>query len=76
MEAFTTVTKEVNRAIDSKDSSDLMCIAMLMLPLMSTIDEFMKALREDVDKAKKEESSSKDPLDDILHQIKPNESIS
>ena len=53
-----------------------MCIAMLMLPLMSTIDEFMKALREDVDKAKKEESSSKDPLDDILHQIKPNESIS
>ena len=72
MEAIRTVTKEINKAIDSKDGSDRMCIAMLMLPLMPAIDEFMKVLKEDV----KEESSPEDTLNNLSYQIKINGSIS
>lgn len=72
MEAFRTVTKEINNAIDSKDESDRMCIAMLMFPLISAIDEFMKALRKDV----KEESSPEDTFNNLSCQIKINGSIS
>ena len=68
MEAFRTVTKEINNAIDSKDGSDRMCIAMMMLPLMPAIDEFIKLLKEDV----KEESSPEDTLNNPLLQVKPN----
>ena len=68
MEAFRTVTKEINNAIDSKDESDRMCIAMMMFLLMPAIDEFIKLLKEDV----KEESSPEDTLNNPLLQIKPN----
>ena len=71
-EAFRTVTKEINKAIDLKDESDRICIAMMMLPLMPAIDEFMKVLKEDV----KEESSPEDTLNNLSCQIKINESIS
>ena len=72
MEAIRTVTKEINNAIDSKDGSDRMCIAILMLPLMPAIDEFMKVLKEDV----KEEPSPEDTLNNLSCQIKINGSIS
>ena len=72
MEAFRTVTKEINNAIDSKDESDRMCIAMMMFLLMPAIDEFMKILKEDV----KEESSPEDTLNNPLLQVKPNETPS
>lgn len=72
MEAFRTVTKEINNAIDSKDGSDRMCVEILMLPLMLAIDEFMKVLKEDV----KEESSPEDTLNNLSCQIKINGSIS
>ena len=49
-----------------------MCIAMMMLPLMPAIDEFMKVLKEDV----KEESSPEDTLNNLSCQIKINGSIS
>ena len=68
MEAFRIVTKEINNAIDSKDESDRMYIAMMMLPLMPAIDEFIKLLKEDV----KEESSLEDTLNNPLLQVKPN----
>ena len=53
-----------------------MITAMLLLPLMPAIDEFMKVLKEDVDEFKEEKSSSEDPLDDLIRQMKPNGSIS
>ena len=68
MEAFRIVTKEINNAIDSKDESDRMCIAMMMFPLMPAIDEFMKILKEDV----KGEPSPEDTLNNPLLQVKPN----
>ena len=76
IDAIRTVTKELNDAIDPKNSKDRVVTAMLLLPLMPAIDEFMKVLKEDVDEFKKEESSSEDPLDDLIRQMKPNGSIS
>ena len=76
IDAIRTVTKELNYAVDPKNSNDRVITAMLLLPLMPAIDEFMKVLKEDVDEFKEEKSSSEDPLDDLIHQIKPNGSIS
>ena len=76
IDAIRTVTKELNDAIDPKNSKDRVITAMLLLPLMPAIDEFMRVLKEYVEDFKKEESSSEDPLDDFIHQIKPNGSIS
>ena len=76
IEAFRTVTKEVNRAIESGNSGDRMCVAMLLLPLLPAIDEFMKILKDEVKDAKEEKPSSEDPLDNFIHQIKPNGTIS
>lgn len=76
IDAIRTVTKELNDAVDPRNSKDRVVTAMLLLPLMPAIDEFMKVLKEDVDEFKEEKSSSEDPLDKILHQIKPNGSIS
>ena len=76
IDAIRTVTKELNYAVDPKNSNDRVITAMLLLPLMPAIDEFMKVLKEDVEEFKEEKSSSEDPLDKILHQIKPNGSIS
>ena len=54
---------------------------MLLLPLLPAIDEFMAALKKEVDDKSESseespEKSPEDPLDKILHQIKPNGSIS
>lgn len=76
IDAIRIVTKELNDAVDPKNSKDRVVTAMLLLPLMPAIDEFMRVLKEDVEEFKEEESSSEDPLDKILHQIKPNGSIS
>lgn len=53
-----------------------MCVAMMLLPLMPAIDEFMKVLKDEVRDAEEEKPSSEDPLDNIIHQIKPNGTIS
>lgn len=76
IDAIRTVTKELNYAVDPKNSNDRVITAMLLLPLMPAIDEFMKVLKEDVDEFKEERSSSEDPLDDLIRQMKPNGSIS
>ena len=76
IDAIRTVTKELNYAVDPKNSNDRVITAMLLLPLMPAIDEFMRVLKEDVDEFKEEKSSSEDPLDDLIRQMKPNGSIS
>ena len=77
VEAFRTVTKEVTSATDSENTGDRLCIAMLLLPLLPAIDEFMAVLKEEAEsETKSPEESPEDPLDKILHQIKPNGSIS
>ena len=81
MEAFRTVTKEVTSATDSENTGDRLCVAMLLMPLLPAIDEFMAALKKEVDDKSESseeslEESSEDPLDKILHQIKSNGSIS
>ena len=76
IDAIRTVTKELNYVIDPKNSKDRVVIAMLLLPLMPAIDEFMRVLKEDVEEIKEAESSSEDPLDDFIRQIQPNGSIS
>ena len=76
IDAIRTITKELNYAVDPKNSNDRVITAMLLLPLMPAIDEFMKVLKEDVDEFKEEKSSSEDPLDDLIRQMKSNGSIS
>ena len=77
MEAFRTVTKEVTSAIDSENTGDRLCVAMLLMPLLPAIDEFMAVLKKETEKeTESPEESPEDPLDKILHQIKPNGSIS
>ena len=77
MEAFRTVMKEVTSAVDSENTGDRLCVAMLLMPLLPAIDEFMAVLKKEVDdKSESPEESPEDPLDKILHQIKPNGSIS
>ena len=72
-EAFRTITREINHAISNEGKEDRMLIAMLMLPFLPTVDEFMRTLKEETEAAKKE--APKDPLDEILRQVKPNGSI-
>ena len=81
MEAFRTVMKEVTSATDSENTGDRLCVAMLLMPLLPAIDEFMAALKKEIENETESseestEESSEDPLDKILHQIKPNGSIS
>ena len=81
VEAFRTVTKEVTSAIDSENTGDRLCVAMLLMPLLPAIDEFMAALKKEIENETESseespEESPEDPLDKILHQIKPNGSIS
>ena len=67
-DAFRTVTKEINKAIDSKSSADRICIAMLLLPLMPAIDEFMKVLKEET-KQENEKSYSEDSFDNFIPSV-------
>ena len=73
VEAFQTVSREMNHAISNEGKEDRVLIAMLLLPFLPTVDEFMRTLKEETEAAKKE--APKDPLDEILRQIKPNGSI-
>ena len=60
----------MHHAISNEGKEDRMLIAMLLLPFLPTVDEFMRTLKEETEAAKKE--APKDPLDEILRQIKPN----
>ena len=73
--------KEVTSATDSENTGDRLCIAMLLMPLLPAIDEFMAVLKKEIENESESseespEESPEDPLDKILHQIKPNGSIS
>ena len=57
IDAIRTVTKELNYAVDPKNSNDRVITAMLLLPLMPAIDEFMKVLEADVDEFIEEKAS-------------------
>ena len=63
----------MNHAISSDGKEDRFLIAMLLLPFLPTVDEFMRVLKEETEEAKKE--APKDPLDEILRQVKSNGSI-
>ena len=69
--------KEVTNAVDSENTGDRLCVAMLLMPLLPAIDEFMDVLKKEMEnETESPEESPEDPLDKILHQIKSNGSIS
>ena len=72
LEAIQTVTKELNKAINSENSNDRAIIAMMLIPLLPTIDEFMVELKKDLNDTEEEKSSSEDSLNNPLLQVKPN----
>lgn len=49
-----------------------MVMAMMLIPLLPTIDEFMTTLKKDVNDPEEEKSSSEDSLNNPLLQVKPN----
>ena len=72
IEAIKTLTKElVNATINSEDR---LLTAMLLVPLLPTLDDFMDALKAETQAM--ETSVKEDPLDKILRQIKSNETLS
>ena len=79
LEAIKIITKELNNAINTENSNDRMVMAMMLIPLLPTIDEFMTTLKKDVNDTEEEKSSleeekssSKDQLDNSFLQVKPN----
>lgn len=71
-EAIKTLTKElVNATINSEDR---LLTAMLLVPLLPALDDFMDALKAETQAM--ETSVKEDPLDKILRQIKSNETLS
>ena len=71
--------EELNNAINAENSNDRMVMAMMLLPLIPTIDDFMATLKKDVNDTEKEESSleeekssSEDQLNNPLFQVKSN----
>ena len=79
LEAIKTITKELNNAINAENSNDRMVMAMMLLPLIPTIDDFMAILKKDVNDTEEEESSleeekssSEDQLNNPLFQVKSN----
>ena len=79
LEAIKIITKELNNAINTENSNDRMVMAMMLIPLLPTIDEFMTILKKDVNDTEEEKSSleeekssSKDQLDNSFLQVKPN----
>ena len=72
LEAIQIVTKELNKAINSENSNDRAIIAMMLIPLLPTIDEFMAELKKDLNDTEEEKSSSEDSLNNPLLQVKLN----
>ena len=79
LEAIKIITKELNNAINTENSNDRMIMAMMLIPLLPTIDEFMATLKKEVDDTEEEKSSleeekssSEDQLNNSLLQVKPN----
>ena len=64
----------MNRAISSEGKEDRMLIAMLLLPFLPIVDEFMRVLKEETAEAQKE--APKNPRDEILLHVKPDGSFS
>ena len=72
IEAIKTLTKElVNATINSEDR---LLTAILLVPLLPALDDFMDALKAETQAM--ETSVKEDPLDKILRQIKSNETLS
>ena len=79
LEAIKIITKELNNAINTENSNDRMVMAMMLIPLLPTIDEFMTTLKKDVNDTEEEKSSleeekssSEDQLNNSFLQVKPN----
>ena len=72
MDAAKTLTKELVNATFNSDDRVLM--AMLLIPLLPALDDFMDALKAETQAM--EASVKEDPLDKILHQIKSDGTLS
>lgn len=72
VEATKTLTRELTSAIIN--SEDRLLIAMLLMPLLPALDDFMNALKAETQA--REASIKEDPLDKILRQIKPDGTLS
>ena len=72
MDAAKTLTKELVNATFNSDDRVLM--AMLLVPLLPALDDFMDALKAETQAM--ETSIKEDPLDKILRQIKPDGTLS
>ena len=79
LEAIKIITKELNNAINTENSNDRMVMAMMLIPLLPTIDEFMAILKKDVNDTEEEKSSleeekssSEDQLNNPFLQVKSN----
>ena len=72
MDAAKTLTKELVNATFNSDDRVLM--AMLLVPLLPALDDFMDALKAET--RAMETSVKEDPLDKILRQIKPDGTLS
>ena len=70
--AAKTLTKELVNATINPDDRVLMGI--LLMPLLPALDDFMDALKAETQAM--EASVKEDPLDKILHQIKPDGTLS
>ena len=72
IDAAKIVTKELVSATFNSDDRVLM--AMLLVPLLPALDDFMDALKAET--RAMETSVKEDPLDKILRQIKPDGTLS
>ena len=72
MDAAKTLTKELVNATFNSDDRVLM--AMLLMPLLPALDDFMDALKAETQAM--ETSVKEDPLDKILRQIKSDGTLS
>ena len=72
IDAANTLTKELVNATVNPDDRVLM--AMLLVPLLPALDDFMDALKAETQAM--ETSVKEDPLDKILRQIKSDGTLS
>ena len=74
IQSFQTVTKALASATVAEDSYDKVLVAMLLIPLLPALDDFMDVLKAETQAT--EASVKEDPLDKILRQIKPDGTLS